>query len=238
VTGYVDDALDEGPRAQLEAHLDSCPACSEQFADERAVRSRLRALPAVPPRPGLEDEVRRRVRRVPPRRARWLVPVAAGVAIVYLWLRGAAPFVAWELARDHGHCFGMDRLPATITSGDPARVTAWFEERGTPLPAVPDAVGPLTLVGARYCPLPGGSTAAHLYYVGDGRRVSLFVLSRRIRVRGSYSTTVRGTSVRLLRLAGAVVGIVGERERDVGAFERSLMVTRAAVESAGTGPAP
>jgi hypothetical protein len=244
VTAYVDDALAElsgdaaAVRAEIEAHLAACPDCAEQAAAERELRGRLRGLPAAEPPPGLEADLRRRLRRAGRRRSRWLLPVAAGIALGYVWIRGAAPFVAWELARDHAHCFGMKALPAAITSRDPAEVAAWFDRDRDPgwMPAIPASVGPFELVGGRYCPLPGGSRAAHVYYVGAGRQVSLFVIARRVRFRGSYSTTVHGRAVSLLRLAGTTVGIVGERPRDVDAFQRSLTVSVAT--GADGSPAP
>lgn len=230
ITAYVDGAIAGGACAELEAHLTACPACSEQLAAERDLRARLRALPAVEPRPGFEGDLRRRLRRAGRSRVRWLLPVAAGFALGYVWIRGSAPFVAWEMARDHAHCFGMEKLPAAIESQDPEDIVAWFnkDHDSAWMPAIPSAVGPFEVVGARYCPFPGGSRAAHVYYVGSGRQVSLFVLTRRVRLQGTYSTTVRGRPVSLFRLAGATVGIVGERAGDCDAFERSLMTAVAA----------
>ncbi len=95
ITAYVDGVLPPEARAEVEAHLLSCPSCREQEAFERGLRERMRELSAPEVPPGLEDRVRRRIRRRPlPAAVRWL-PLAAGIALALLWGRGAAPFVAW-----------------------------------------------------------------------------------------------------------------------------------------------
>ena len=82
--------------------------------------------------------------------------------------------MAWELSLDHAHCFGKDRLPAKVWSNDPLEIAAWFEAQGTRIPPVPSGVAELGLVGARYCPLLD-RVAAHLYYAGEERRLSVAV---------------------------------------------------------------
>ena len=166
VTGYVDDALDAPARADLEAHLETCATCREQVAFERDLRARLRALPVPEPRPGFEAAVRRRLAAEGRTRRRWRLLTAAALALLALWVRGSASLVAWEVARDHKHCFGSERLPAKLWSNDPVEVTRWFEAQGTRLPPIPAGVGELGLVGARYCRLVD-RVAAHLYYAGE-----------------------------------------------------------------------
>lgn len=223
ITGCVDGALDDAARAAVEEHLASCPTCRDQVAAEREIRSRLRGLRSIQPREGFEDELRRRLAKRPAGgRARWLLPMAAGLTLLALWVRGAAPFVAFELARDHAHCFSFPRLPAEVWSGDPARVAAWFEGQGTRLPEIPAAAGGLELVGGRFCPLLDGSKVAHLYYVGEDRRLSVFVVGHGVRLSGSYSGAARGASVNLVRVGDATVGLVSERPGAVEAFRRAF----------------
>jgi len=226
VTGYVDGALDDAARAAVEAHVASCPSCREQVEFERALRERLRGLAVPEPRPALEAKVRRRLRPSAPRSVRLLLPLAAGFAILFLWGRGAAPFVAWELARDHDHCFAKKVLPAQVWSDDPARVAAWFARQETELPAVPAAMGGLELVGARYCPLID-RRVGHVYYVGRGRHLSIYAVPGSVRFPRAYFSSPRGRIVRLLRVEGRTVGLVGERPEDVAAFERALTATYA-----------
>jgi hypothetical protein len=153
--------------------------------------------------------------------ARWALPLAA-VLVAGFWARGHAPIVAWELARDHDHCFSMRPLPAKVWSGEPRVVGDWFSRQGTRLPPVPDRVGELTLVGARYCPLPGVSLAPHVYYASATSQVSVFVVPHGVRFDGRFAGEARGRSVRLLRVEGETVGIVAGSEADARAFEAAL----------------
>ena len=158
-----------------------------------------------------------------PKTRSWLLPLAAGLVALLAWGRGAPPFVAWELSRDHDHCFSRRRLPAEVWSSDPMHVARWLGGSGTSVPAIPEAAGGLELVGARYCGLLD-RRVAHLYYSNGERHVSLFLvpgpvrdLSREMRPRGNY--------VRLLRVGGTNVGIVSEEEESVEAFTRALSST-------------
>jgi len=221
VTAYVDGALDEAGQAQMEDHLRGCPACREQVDFERLLKRRLAALPAAEPAAGLEEAVRRRLRTKGPRVWRWALPLAAGLTVLVLWARSAAPFVAWELSRDHDHCFAKKVLPAQLWSSHPPTVAAWFERRGTALPEVPESAGGLELVGARYCPLVDRKVA-HLYYATGPRHLSLYVVPGPVRLERTHRTRARGNTVRLLRVAGATVGLVSEEAATVEAFERAL----------------
>jgi anti-sigma factor RsiW len=219
VTALVDGALQADAAAAREAHLAECAPCRRLAEAERAVRTRLRALPAPEPPPGLERRVRARIaeRRRRGRRPLWLaLPVAAAVALA-LWSRGLAPLVAWELARDHRHCFGLASLPAQVRSAEPAVVADWFGRRGTPVPAVPASLAGARLFGARYCYLPDVSAAAHLYYTGLPRPLSLFVLTHGVRFEDGYTTASGGRTVALVRVEGAAVGVVGDSAGDVAA---------------------
>jgi hypothetical protein len=153
--------------------------------------------------------------------ARWVLPLAAAL-VLGVWLRGYAPFVAWDLARDHDKCFSRRPVPARVWSGEPAVVERWFAEQGTHVPALPAEVGDLRLVGARYCPLASLSLAPHVYYSSPDRHVSVFLVGHAVRMRDRYASDARGDAVRLLRLEGEVVGIVAERESDVQAVESAL----------------
>lgn len=230
VTAYVDRALDAEGVALVERHLESCAACRDQVAAERELRAQLQALPVPEPRPELEAEVRRRLAAERRRWSPFWLPLAAVLALAVLWARGAAPFVAWELARDHAHCFGLPRLPARIWSNDPVVVAEWFEAQGTRVPPIPASVGELSLVGARYCPLLDRQ-AAHIYYGGEERNLSVFLVSGPARFPDSWETESRGSVVRLLRSAGMVVGVVGTKTDDVEAFGAAFRTTVARLET-------
>jgi hypothetical protein len=166
------------------------------------------------------------------------VPGALGLAgaallLALLWARGLPAFVAWEVARDHERCFGRRALPARVWSSDPAEVRDWLESRGTPTPFLPDEAASAGLVGARYCPL-DDRVAAHVYYGGEGQKVSVFLLSGPARIGSGWSGTARGLHVRLLRGVGRTVAVVGENPADVAATARRFAVTVAEVDRPGS----
>jgi hypothetical protein len=178
------------------------------------------------PRPGTRG-ARRGLRRA--------LLLAASLTLLAFWGRGAAPFVAWELARDHGRCFAKGQLPAKVWTSDPTEVTAWFEAQGTLFPVIPSGAGGLELVGGRYCSL-GDRLAAHLYYAGDRHHLSLYVISGPARFADSFEATSGGKTVRLLRTAGTTVALVAERAEDVEAFQNTF--TTSIARGAGKGPDP
>lgn len=237
ITGYVDGALSPQAAAAVEAHLAGCDSCRQQAAEERELKQRLHRVAPPPLRRGFEAEVRSRLRaRTRSHRWRVLLPLAAALTAVGLWARGAAPFVAWEVARDHAHCFGAKKLPAQVWSSDPAEITSWFERQGTHMPNLPAAAGSLELVGARYCPLPDATFVAHTYYASQERHLSLYVVPRSVRFPGTYLTQTSGRTVRLLRAAGTTVALVSEHGAEVEAFERTFRTTVAALELGDAAP--
>jgi anti-sigma factor RsiW len=239
VTGLVDGAVEGDERMRVEAHLATCERCRAQAADERALHARLRALPAAELPFGLEERVRARLRRQGRWRgvARTLLPLAA-VLVVAMWARGYAPFVAWELSRDHDHCFGLARLPAQVWASEPTLVEEWFEKRGDRLPLLPSRVGPLALLGGRHCRLPDISRAPHVYYASDEGQLSVFVVPHGVRMADDFATTSRGNAVALLRLGTRVVGVVGEDHGEVSAFVTRLRTSVAALGPSEPIPAP
>jgi len=230
VTAWVDESLPPEEMAEVSAHVLECATCRAQADAERSLRARLRALPSAEPRPELLAAVRARLGVV--RRPRlWALPFAAALAVALLWARGAASFVAWELARDHDHCFGQEKLPARFWSGDAGEVGRWLESQGTEAPPLPAGRPGLPLVGARYCPLLD-RVVAHVYYAGEERELSLFVLAGPARFADELETRARGRAVRLLRSAGATLAIVAEREEDVKAFRDALVTATVRLEPA------
>jgi len=223
VTGFVDGELDAASAATLAAHIETCASCREQAESERVLRARLRGLPAPELPAGLDTRVRKasRVASWPARAARIALPLAA-VLLVGVWLRGYAPLVAWDLARDHDKCFARHPVPAKVRTSDAGVLADWFEERGTHLPALPEEVGPFALVGARYCPLLSLSLAPHVYYASATSHVSVFVVPQRVRLDGRFAGRARGDAVRLLRIEGETIGLVGGNEAEVAAFESVL----------------
>jgi anti-sigma factor RsiW len=225
VTGFVDGVLDDDARVEMEAHLAECDACRSQAAAEVEIKKRIGALPRIELPAGLESAVRRRLAPRRPLILRTLLPLAATLVAAFAWARGSAPFVAWELARDHNHCFSQARLPAEVWSNDARTVTGWFAAHGRVLPYLPSKVGPVELVGARRCPLLDRSVA-HLYYEGGDHRVSVFVVPGAVRFDDlTYAARSRGLAVRLVRVSGSVVGLVAQHDEEANAFEGAFMTT-------------
>jgi hypothetical protein len=228
ITAFVDGALDDDPvRERLTVeHLAGCAVCREQAEAERALKQRLRSLRAPEPRAGLEDSARRGGRPQRARRLRWALPLAAGLAAGALWARGAAPLLAFELAWDHAHCFGMPTLPAQAWSSDPDHVAAWLEAHGTEAPRLPEGAGGLELVGVRRCPLLD-RRVGHVYYAAADQHLSLYAVSGPVRLRRGEGLRLhtQGKAVRLLQVGGHWVGLVSEDEEMVDAFARALLTT-------------
>jgi len=235
VTALVDDVLGDAGRRDVEVHVASCEACRAQLADERALKSRLRELPSPELPFGLEERVRRQVgrSRVVARLTRTALPLAAGLVLA-VWTRGYAPFVAWELSRDHEHCFGMETLPAEVFESEPERLAGWYEDRGDRLPLLPESVEDLSLVGGRYCPLPDVSFAPHVYYASGEAELSVFVVPHRVRIRGDFRRHARGNAVALVRLGPDVVGVVSDDAELVGRFISRLRTSVAALGGGAT----
>jgi anti-sigma factor RsiW len=229
VTGFVDGALSAEEAAAVEAHLAECPACREQAEAERDLGAKLRELPPPEPRPGFEGHVRRQLEQARPRSRRWLLGVAAAAVLAILWLRGSVPFVAWQLAGDHGHCFAQTRLPAKVWGDDPDDVIRWFEAQGTRMPPLPRNVGEIELVGGRYCPLVD-RRVAHVYYASrNGRPVSVFVVTGPARFDHEWAGQSRSRQVRLFRSASSTVAVVTDESREADAFQAAFTTTVAAL---------
>ena len=228
VTGYVDGVLDPPERTEIETHLASCETCRVQAEAERAVRRRLLGLLHPPLPAGLEERVRARVASRPGVRIRLhrvLLPMAAAALLAFVWMRGQPRVVAWEMARDHDHCFGKKQLAAQVWAEDAETVMRWFEGQGTGMPVVPSGAGAHLLVGARYCPFPDLSRTAHLYYRKEGGKgVSVFVLGRTL---GPSPDMMQagGRIVQIKRLGRLTVGVVGHEKEDVEAFMRTFHTT-------------
>lgn len=222
VTAYVDGGLAAADRVPFEAHLAGCARCQAQADAERALSSAVRGLPAPPLPHGLAVRVRRRSRKPVTLRRRVWMPSLAAMLVLVLWGRGSSSFIAWEVALDHAHCFGKQRVPAKVLTDDPMRLTAWFDAQGTELPLLPASAGGLDLVGGRYCRLLD-RRVAHVYYAGGERQqLSLYVIPGTVRFDRSFAWRGRDVTVNLLRVAGSNVALVGADAPTIAAFRRSL----------------
>jgi anti-sigma factor RsiW len=221
VTAYVDGALSPDDRLPFEAHIAGCPRCQAQVDAERMLASAVRSLPPPPLPHGLAARVRRRSRKPVTLRRRVWIPSLAAMLLLVLLGRGSSRFVAWEVALDHAHCFGKQRVPAQVLTADPMRLSAWFEAQGTELPLIPASAGGLDLVGGRYCRLLDRAVA-HVYYGGGEHELSLFVIPGSVRFDRSFMWRGSGMTVNLIHVAGSNVALVSTDLPSIAAFRRSL----------------
>ncbi len=235
VTGFVDGELGPPERARIEAHLAGCAACARQAAEERDLRTRLRALAAPEPPAGLAERaqaVTRRRRRLAV--AVWL-PLAAGLVLGLLVARGSASLLALQLARDHVHCFSKPSLPAKVWSDDAQVVAAWLREQGHEPPPLPERAAGLELIGARRCGLLD-RRVAHIYYADDEHHLSVYLVPGSARVDGPWSTRVLGRHVQLRRLGGQVLALVSEDAETLEAFAHTFDSSVARDDAIRPGP--
>jgi hypothetical protein len=223
VTAYFDEALDLEEHRVIEAHLGTCPSCRAQLASEQHIRAALRHAVTEDVPPELESSVRESLE---PRRLSWtqiVVPLAACLVAVILFGRGEPWFVAREIVADHEKCFGRKNMPAKVWTSDMNMVARWFYRQGTRLPYLPERVGEVELVGARFCPLADLSLTPHLYYTSETEEVSVFAMPHDVRFSPHYRAHAFGNVVGLVRVGPVVVGVVAKDEETVQAFEGAIL---------------
>ena len=126
---YAFGALDEGERAQFEAHLADCPRCRAEVATLRDTVGQLaHAAPAAEPSPGLRDRVLAEARRVRPigrrpARGPWLLAAAslavtAALGAAFARERAAARGAATTLAEARRLLAARDSTIAALLSPD------------------------------------------------------------------------------------------------------------------------
>jgi anti-sigma factor RsiW len=191
---FVEGVNEACDRANIEAHLEACPACREGVDAERTahelVRARRHELRGVAP-----DRLRARCAAAaaparligqPVAYRPWFrlsmaaTLVLAGSFVLLLGLGRGVESYAAQLAADHVKCFTFP--PATPTADVAALGRSWQEANGWPLRiaagGTDDPEG-LELVGLRRC----GSTqgrVAHLLYRWRSEPLSVYVLNHQL----------------------------------------------------------
>jgi anti-sigma factor RsiW len=106
ILSYVDGRLKESERAEMDKHLDGCPACRLRVNEFRAVTGLLDELPVIEPSGAFNARVHALVAAEPQKRSSWLAwftpsPRIAFVASMLLlatvWL-GSRPPTAPQIA--------------------------------------------------------------------------------------------------------------------------------------------
>lgn len=100
---YLDDELSPGERAQVEAHLSECEACTTVLDELRAVTAQAATLPSTPPTvdlwPGIEARLERRAVVAPFReraaqRFSFTMPQLAAAAAALILLSGGSVWLS------------------------------------------------------------------------------------------------------------------------------------------------
>jgi anti-sigma factor RsiW len=194
---YADGAVAPADRASVESHLDRCPPCRENVAEQRTVRAVVAACrPSL--RSSAPNELRARCAahagKTRPRRSiasrlveRPWIPVSLAATLVIavaaafiIGVNDKVEAIAAQLTIDHVKCFQFapERLKHTDAA---AAAHQWAEKQGWTID-VPDssASAGLELLGVRRCAMSSGRVA-HLMYRWHGQPLSMFVVPRTIR---------------------------------------------------------
>jgi len=188
--GYVDDELDVVSSRALTQHLQACPACTQAYENQRALRTALRtsALYCTPP-PSLLKQVRatvRRASRADTRPMRWTwggLSVAVAMAFVVLLVGSGGlihrhspidEHVLQDVMAGHVRSLMVNHL-TDVLSADQHTVKPWFEGHVDFAPPVPDLTAQgFPLIGGRLDYLDDRPVAA-LVYKRQQHVINLFV---------------------------------------------------------------
>lgn len=185
VQAYADDELTVEGSIEVEAHLERCASCRDDFERQRNLRRTVAELcpPETPP-PDLEQRVAAGLRA--PRALRPVVLsalAAAALAVVLVWTLGprrerSLPPEVWAALGVH-RAAARGTLPPGLVSSDVPEVNRWLRGAIPSFPDVPEAESRgFTVRGAAVVKL-GGERAAYVLYQAGARPISLFVLPHR-----------------------------------------------------------
>lgn len=201
-----DGELDEGERALLASHLETCAACQAQEKRYAQLGGRLAALRAtgeVPPK--MLERAKALGKRPAVDRTRWLL-VAAGVTLALfssVWALSARSSMPTALVDDlEAHHFKAftHASPCEFESSDPTAVHDWLRENVGYEVDVPSLEG-AELLGARRCKLEGVLTASVLFR-REGQGVTVFL--------PAMGAPAESAAERLVQGAGCTKGRLGE----------------------------
>ncbi|HKA31269.1 MAG TPA: zf-HC2 domain-containing protein [Candidatus Binatia bacterium] len=186
VQAYADDELTVEGAIEVEAHLERCASCRDDFERQRSLRA---VVSELYPRPAPPEDLEQRVTaglREPRRAWRPLVVsavAAAGLGVVLVWALGPRsernlPPEIWAALGVH-RAAARGTLPPGLASSDVPEVNRWLHGAVPSFPGVPEAESRgFTVRGAAVVKL-GGERAAYVLYQAGARPVSLFVLPHR-----------------------------------------------------------
>ncbi|MBW1906162.1 MAG: zf-HC2 domain-containing protein [Deltaproteobacteria bacterium] len=222
---FVDGELDPATQIEFERHLEACPGCQEHLSFESSLRQQTRdsiggihapehlwgraihRLDAI-------DEARMEhtpLIEVRPMRWRQTWPIAAAAAAVLIiggvvGLPEGAEYQSAGMLQDVVNLHSQ-ALPSDVQAEAPQEVVRYFQGK-TPFPVQPakfEEPG-MKFAGARYIRV-GTHPAAALYYIRDGRRVTLLVFQSPGLMRNAHRTHVGGRELYYHNVGANVVTI-------------------------------
>ena len=188
---FVDGALSDGRRAELETYLDSNPDVAERYARFAAQRETLRAAldpiaaEPVPPNLNLGNLVASRQR---PNRSAWQ---GAAAACLLLMAGGGSGWVLRGMGMDSPA--GIDALaqeasyayavfspdggrPVEIAAADSDALVGWFEKRLSNPVSLPDLSGAgYRFMGGRVVATQNGPAGLLMYDDAEGTRIAMMM---------------------------------------------------------------
>jgi anti-sigma factor RsiW len=193
---YADGEVPEAERATVESHLDRCPPCRENVAEQRTVRAVVAACrPSL--RASAPDDLRARcaahARTAPPKPSivgrlaerRW-VPLSVAATLVIaiatafiIGVNDKVEALAAQLTLDHIKCFQL--APERLAHTDAATAARdWNDKQGWAIdvPASSSSED-LELLAVRRCAWTHGRVA-HVMYTWHGHPLSVFVVPRTV----------------------------------------------------------
>ena len=191
LTPYVDEALPQGERTDVERHLNRCPPCRQSAENEQGGRTVVREcaerLRHSPLPPGLRSRCEELARHhCAPRRSLLggrLLPafllgsivVATGLAVVSVVTPQSGTVLAAQLTADHLKCF---RMVGAGTEADARQVEQDLEAKyGWDMHVPPSSPeNGLRLLGGARCLYADGTMPHILYRAAGAAPVSLFRL--------------------------------------------------------------
>ena len=173
----LDGRLAEPRRAEVAAHVESCPRCRKEFAALEWVKCAALAHLAESPMPAaLASRVRatldaedQKTRPAAWRRRAWVAVALAAAALIVVFARTRDTATLPELAAGDFRSFEAGTAPLAIESADPKVVEAWFARNGAPFITRVIDLGMMQyrLAGGRVHRL-GANTSALFAYRGPG----------------------------------------------------------------------
>lgn len=222
---FVDGELDPATQIEFERHIEACPGCQEHLAFESSFRVQTRdALGHAQAPEYLWQRTLRRLDEIDqaktahtslvevrPMRWRHTWPIAAAAAAILViggvvGLPNQADYQSAGMLQDVVNLH-TQALPSDVQGEAPSEVVRYFQGK-TPFPVKPAQFEEpsVKLVGARYITV-GARPAAALYYIQDGRRITLLVFQSPDIVRNAQRTHVGGREVYYHDVGGYVVTI-------------------------------